>query len=201
MAKKYNRLVDLMGSSSMSVNQDYSKDTIYLFQCLAQKYSLRYQYTWDDRILLRGFTLDKSSFINRFLRAVESSTELNERIVEDAYEVSIIKQAKKESKASSRKAENSSSLSFTNLLTLANSRSSVFYRSPEWRFIRYEAIKKYGNNCQACGTGPGKGVSIHVDHIKPRSLFPGIALDIDNLQILCEDCNLGKLTHDQTDWR
>lgn len=32
---------------------------------------------------------------------------------------------------------------------------------------------------------------IHVDHIKPRSTFPQLEMDINNLQILCVDCNMG----------
>ena len=42
---------------------------------------------------------------------------------------------------------------------------------------------------------------IHVDHIKPRKLFPHLALDVNNLQILCHECNHGKGNWDQTDWR
>jgi 5-methylcytosine-specific restriction endonuclease McrA len=42
---------------------------------------------------------------------------------------------------------------------------------------------------------------MHVDHIKPRSLFPLLAADPENLQVLCEDCNVGKSNVDTTDWR
>lgn len=52
-----------------------------------------------------------------------------------------------------------------------------------------------------CGANPSDGVKMHVDHIKPRSKFPELALVLDNLQILCEDCNLGKSNKDETDWR
>ena len=44
-------------------------------------------------------------------------------------------------------------------------------------------------------------VRIVVDHIKPRSRFPGLELDPDNLQILCSDCNMGKSNDDCTDFR
>jgi hypothetical protein len=33
---------------------------------------------------------------------------------------------------------------------------------------------------------------LHVDHIKPVSKYPELKLEFDNLQILCENCNLGK---------
>jgi 5-methylcytosine-specific restriction endonuclease McrA len=75
-----------------------------------------------------------------------------------------------------------------------------FYTSDNWRRLRYEAIIKYGRKCMACGA-VGPGVVFHVDHIKPRSQFPHLELNIDNLQVLCESCNIGKSNWDQTDWR
>jgi hypothetical protein len=78
----------------------------------------------------------------------------------------------------------------------------AFYESREWRELRYEVIKKFGGACQACGaTAKSSGRPIHVDHIKPRSKFPELELVFENLQILCEDCNLGKSWKDATDWR
>ena len=44
-------------------------------------------------------------------------------------------------------------------------------------------------------------VELHVDHIKPRSKHPELELDINNLQILCKDCNLGKSNTDSIDYR
>jgi hypothetical protein len=72
-----------------------------------------------------------------------------------------------------------------------------FYETDEWRRLRYRALKQHGAKCQCCGTG-GR---IHVDHIKPRSRFPELELELTNLQVLCADCNLGKGAWDQTDWR
>lgn len=71
----------------------------------------------------------------------------------------------------------------------------------EWRRVRMLALTKYGARCQCCGATPADGVMINVDHIKPRRLFPQLALDVDNLQILCNPCNHGKGNWDQTDWR
>ena len=41
----------------------------------------------------------------------------------------------------------------------------------------------------------------HVDHVRPRSTHPALALEPANLQVLCQDCNLGKGTRYATDWR
>jgi len=80
-------------------------------------------------------------------------------------------------------------------------RSDKFYRTKEWREVRYRAIVQYGRKCMACGRTPEHGIIIHVDHIKPKIKHPELALDINNLQILCDDCNLGKGYKDSTDWR
>ena len=54
----------------------------------------------------------------------------------------------------------------------------------------------------ACGRSKKiHGIVIHVDHIKPRSIYPDLALTYDNLQLLCEDCNLGKGNKCEIDWR
>lgn len=63
-------------------------------------------------------------------------------------------------------------------------------------------IEHYGGRCMACGRcRKHHGVIIHVDHIKPRHRYPHLSLDFNNLQILCEDCNIGKGWRDMTDWR
>lgn len=81
------------------------------------------------------------------------------------------------------------------------SKISPFFASKEWKALRYEAIKKHGARCQCCGAGPADGATINVDHIKPRYKFPELALDIENLQVLCSWCNQGKGHIDTTDWR
>ena len=76
-----------------------------------------------------------------------------------------------------------------------------FYDSREWRAVRYQALKKHGGRCQCCGASAAEGATLHVDHIKPRSLWPSLELALHNLQVLCRDCNLGKSNVDSTDWR
>lgn len=74
----------------------------------------------------------------------------------------------------------------------------AFYDSDEWRALRYRALREYGRVCVLCKTTEGQ---MHVDHIKPRSLYPSLALSFDNLQVLCRDCNPGKSNKDDTDYR
>ncbi|NTU49425.1 MAG: HNH endonuclease [Desulfobulbaceae bacterium] len=76
-----------------------------------------------------------------------------------------------------------------------------FYDSDEWKALRYKAFAQYGNKCQACGRSPKDGIVLHVDHIKPRFKYPELALSIDNVQILCADCNLGKSNKYEIDHR
>jgi 5-methylcytosine-specific restriction endonuclease McrA len=82
-----------------------------------------------------------------------------------------------------------------------NATSDDFLSTYEWRRVRMQALKAYGARCQCCGASPQSGATINVDHIKPRKLFPQLALSLDNLQVLCHECNHGKGNWDMTDWR
>lgn len=76
-----------------------------------------------------------------------------------------------------------------------------FYKSDEWRRIRYQILREQGGKCQCCGRSAKDGVVLHVDHIVPLSKDWNKRLDKNNLQVLCEDCNLGKSNTDFIDWR
>jgi len=71
-----------------------------------------------------------------------------------------------------------------------------------WRVLRYEALRVHGGKCLLCGRSPREhGIVLHVDHIKPSSLYPDLEFELDNLQVLCDECNMGKSNKDTTDWR
>ncbi len=76
-----------------------------------------------------------------------------------------------------------------------------FYETDAWRDLRYRALARSNGKCELCGSSKRDGVILHVDHIKPRSRFPRLALSLDNLQVLCADCNLGKSNRCTRDWR
>lgn len=75
-----------------------------------------------------------------------------------------------------------------------------FYVSQAWRDLRYRVFQKYGSKCKMCGKTKNEA-SLEVDHIKPRSKYPELELDFDNLQILCSDCNQGKSNKYEDDLR
>lgn len=80
-------------------------------------------------------------------------------------------------------------------------KSDRFYESLNWRQLRMVVLKNCDGRCMCCGASAKDGIRIHVDHIKPRSTHPHLELALDNMQVLCEDCNIGKGGWDDTDWR
>jgi len=64
-------------------------------------------------------------------------------------------------------------------------------RDPSWR-LRFLVNRRDRFTCCACGRSPAKhlGVVLHVDHIIPWS--KGGETVLENLQTLCDVCNIGK---------
>ncbi|HNQ65785.1 MAG TPA: HNH endonuclease [Smithella sp.] len=58
-----------------------------------------------------------------------------------------------------------------------------------WR-LRALVLMRDGARCQLCGATPQHGVRLHVDHIIAWS--SGGETILENLQVLCEPCNIGK---------
>lgn len=73
-----------------------------------------------------------------------------------------------------------------------NNMKSDFYATREWREVRWKVLQKSDGRCTMCGMGRKDGAVLHVDHIKPRSKYKYLELEISNLQVLCADCNIGK---------
>lgn len=71
----------------------------------------------------------------------------------------------------------------------------------DWRRVKYQAYKTYGARCHLCGRTAEDGAKLQVDHVRPKSKYPHLSLDIENLQILCDEHNWSKSNTDETDWR
>ena len=86
-------------------------------------------------------------------------------------------------------------------------RSQAFRASIAWRRTRYavlaENAAKHGGKaeCELCGARAAPGAPLHVDHVEAISKNWGRRLDRTNLQVLCPDCNVGKLDGPARDFR
>jgi len=69
-------------------------------------------------------------------------------------------------------------------------------RDPSLR-LRFQVLQRDRFACRACGASPAKtaGIELQVDHVIPWS--KGGETTIENLQTLCNKCNLGKGAHGQ----
>jgi len=65
--------------------------------------------------------------------------------------------------------------------------------------LRWHVLQRDRFTCRGCGASPAteEGVRLHVDHIIPWSKYGETV--IDNLQTLCDNCNLGKSNVVDTD--
>lgn len=70
--------------------------------------------------------------------------------------------------------------------------TNAFYSSSEWRLVREQVIQEQGRVCQECRRRITEDSDVTVDHIKPRSKFPQLALEKSNLQVSCRRCNSAK---------
>ncbi len=84
---------------------------------------------------------------------------------------------------------------------------AAFRSSIAWRRMRYAALAenaaKHGGKaeCELCGARAAPGAPLHVDHVEAVSKNWGRRLDRMNLQVLCPDCNVGKLDGPARDFR
>lgn len=70
-----------------------------------------------------------------------------------------------------------------------------FYLSGAWRQAREQALIRDLYLCQECLRRVERGLQLRprhatmVHHIKPRKLYPELALSLDNLESLCNTCH------------
>ncbi|MEW4223147.1 HNH endonuclease [Rossellomorea marisflavi] len=77
------------------------------------------------------------------------------------------------------------------------SQKKKFYRSKEWKRVRQQALDRDNRECQVCKRmgrvfldsvkepGKKKKVRLNVHHLKEIADYPGLALDLDNLETVC----------------
>jgi len=72
-----------------------------------------------------------------------------------------------------------------------------FYDSNAWKVMRVVVFGYWGHCCLRCGSFD----DLHIDHVVPRSIAPELEMEFDNLQVLCESCNLEKSNKNSNDYR
>jgi hypothetical protein len=78
---------------------------------------------------------------------------------------------------------------FPNLSENIESPTKRTPRIANWR-QRAIVLMRDGATCRLCGASPLTGARMHIDHIVPWE--KGGQTVIENLQVLCEQCNIGK---------
>lgn len=68
--------------------------------------------------------------------------------------------------------------------------SKMIERAKMTDSLRYDVLKRDNYRCKICGASAEDGAVLHVDHIIPVS--KGGKTELNNLQTLCDRCNLGK---------
>lgn len=56
--------------------------------------------------------------------------------------------------------------------------------------LRMTILRRDGSRCRMCGASASDGATLHIDHITPVSR--GGTTIVENLQTLCQSCNIGK---------
>ena len=59
-----------------------------------------------------------------------------------------------------------------------------FYQSKEWVALKKKVYKRYGRRCMATQWTEKDGITLSIDHIKPRLKYPRLALSMSNMQVL-----------------
>jgi hypothetical protein len=77
-------------------------------------------------------------------------------------------------------------------------KSNSYMSSANWKYLRETVLKIQGDRCLCCGKA---SKNMHIDHIKPKSIYPHLEFMVDNLQVLCPDCNRAKSYTRETDYR
>src|SRR5829696_6410279 len=65
--------------------------------------------------------------------------------------------------------------------------SPAFLRAPEWRRVRYDALRANNGRCELCGRNKHQlppGEHLNVDHVRSRKARPDLALEVTNLAVL-----------------
>jgi 5-methylcytosine-specific restriction endonuclease McrA len=136
------------------------------------------------------------------LPPTSSPSRNNEKQIADAKKKLNRRKAVKASKTKLKEKLKATNITLLNNYTISKyvpNMGNKFYSTKEWRELRWQVLSTSTGQCSVCGRSHKvHKVILHVDHILPRSKYPELELSLNNMQVLCEDCNLGKGAKIQT---
>lgn len=116
-------------------------------------------------------------------------------------------EAEKEAKRLAREIEDNPPYPKPHKFHPSKAMKADFYKSWEWRKLRNKAYSVFGHSCAQCNSSNkhldmcGEKVRLVVDHIYPLHTHWHMRLDPSNVQVLCDECNMGKGAWDTSDHR
>jgi hypothetical protein len=185
MAKKNsNQNAQIIGKKFANLvlnDPEWSHTSMYGTICTAlEKIGIRRNAVTEKTFVLNNFETMKSYLVRNGITSVATITFREKKVKYDKPKIPKTKTINKKPKYES---------------------NDDFLQSYSWRKLRMEALILHGRRCQCCGATPDTGAIMNVDHIKPRKTHPELSLVLENLQVLCHECNHGKGNWDTTDWR
>lgn len=70
-------------------------------------------------------------------------------------------------------------------------------QSMRWQRMRASVLDRDGYTCQHCGAS---NTALHIDHVKPRYIWPDLTWEPSNITTLCKPCHLKKTAGDYRRW-
>ena len=68
-------------------------------------------------------------------------------------------------------------------------KKTVYYSNKEWAAARKHVFARDGYHCYVCNA-----TATQIDHLLPKSKYPELALNLENLKPICWNCNKSKQT-------
>lgn len=62
-------------------------------------------------------------------------------------------------------------------------------QSQRWKLLRKSVLERDAYTCRHCGSTQG---TLHIDHVKPRYIWPELTWEPSNIVTLCKPCHLKK---------
>jgi 5-methylcytosine-specific restriction enzyme A len=85
-------------------------------------------------------------------------------------------------------------LRLLNLKKYKSDAKNLLYQSAEWKELRKKVMHRDNYMCTKCKTKNSITNSLQVEHVKPKSIYPELMFDLNNVITLCKRCHAKTIT-------